>query len=74
MFTLNTSSAVGGDIVHGKGSSTRQNSTPTRGRLNSDKGRFNSDKTRFSPDNAIFPRQRRKMLNSYELPRVSRYV
>ena len=44
-----------------------------KGRFNSDKGRFNSDKTRFSPDNAIFPRQCRKMLNCYGLPRVSRY-
>ena len=81
--------------LNGKGSSTRQNSTPTRGQLNSDKGstqlrqgrfnsdkgrfnsdkgRFNSDKTQFSHDNAIFPPTCRKILNCYELPRVSRYV
>ena len=45
-----------------------------QGRFNSDKSRFNSDKTQFSHDNAIFPPTCRKILNCYELPRVSRYV
>ena len=47
-------------------SSTRQNSTPTRGQLNSDKVDLTSTKRDFPPTG--------KMLNCYGLPRFSRYV
>ena len=65
-----TQGSGGGDFKR-RQNSTRQNSTPTRGRLNSDRVDLTLTRVALTSSKRDFP-QSGKMLNCFGLPRVSK--